>query len=171
MFIDTGVQFKVIFRWGSRFTPLEREWLDALGAQLSPIEEDILVSLHRGEKYSRARLHQEYAPYSEANLDRVIAGLTRRKLIIVRHEEFFLEQPTKESAAAAAVDFQSLGKNVPAVAAVVQSAGRATIKELTRRTGLSVGQVRYALTPLLEHSLVAMEGGQGTKVTSYAWEN
>ena len=42
-----------------------------------------------------------------------------------------------------------------------------TIHELTERTGLTIGQVRYALDLPLKEGVVVMAGRQGVKSTHY----
>lgn len=58
-------------------------------------------------------------------------------------------------------------KNESAVLAALVSAQASTIHELIDRTGLTAGQVRYALTPLLRAKYVVMNGRRGDKNTTY----
>lgn len=41
------------------------------------------------------------------------------------------------------------------------------VARLSEQSGLSLGQVRYALKPLLERELVVMQGIQGKRETTY----
>lgn len=83
---------------------------------------------------------------------------------------------------------RSLGKNVPKIVAAAQrlaaestpltppghSAGVSTgdsaefsFSQLVAESGLSKSQVRYGLSPLLEHKIIVRKGGQGKKATTY----
>ncbi|MEY8209781.1 ATP-binding protein [Corynebacterium sp. MNWGS58] len=83
---------------------------------------------------------------------------------------------------------RSLGKNVPKIVAAAQrlaaestpltppghSAGVSTgdsaefsFSQLVAESGLSNSQVRYGLSPFLEHKIIVRKGGQGKKATTY----
>ena len=52
-----------------------------------------------------------------------------------------------------------------------QSAGTPefTLRDIEQGSGLSMNQIRYALGPLLDANVVAMNGGQGTHGTTYSF--
>lgn len=168
-FVDNGVQFKVIFPRGSRFTTAEQEWLRSFGIQLSPPQEDILVALRRGESYSRSRLGREYAPLPQREITKAVDTLIDNQLITEAGGAFMLAGTELHAALVppAEIDLAALGKNVPVVYQVLSDGDSYEIKALQDATGLSVNQVRYALTPLLEKGLVRMNGGQGARQTTY----
>lgn len=59
--------------------------------------------------------------------------------------------------------------NEPVVlSALVRNPGPHTIHELAAATGLTLGQLRYALAKPLREGIVVMEGGQGLKSTRYS---
>ena len=60
-----------------------------------------------------------------------------------------------------------LGRNVPAVYEAIRTVGSAGISAIIAETGLSEGQVRYALKALLAHGEVVMRGAQGRRDTTY----
>lgn len=168
-FVDNGVQFKVIFPRGSRFTAAEQEWLRSFGIQLSPPQEDILVALRRGESYSRSRLSREYAPLPQREITKAVDALIDNQLITEVGGAFMLAGTELHAALVPPVekDLAELGKNVPIVYQVLSDGESYEIKAIQDATGLSVNQVRYALTPLLEKDLVRMNGGQGARQTTY----
>lgn len=109
-FINTSVQFTVLFPRGSRSSAEHDARLEDIGSntRLSPTEEDLLVNL------------------------------------------------------------RDLGKNVPLIYQALSATGNGlTVNLLTANTGLSTGQVRYGLAPLLREGIVTMEGGQGDRATVY----
>lgn len=64
--------------------------------------------------------------------------------------------------------YAAVSRNAPAVVRVLMEKD-ATSTELAEATGLSDGQVRYALRALIDAHLVAMVGGQGDRRTEYHW--
>ena len=64
-FIDNGVEFKVLFPRGSRFTDEQNSWLEELqsgGEQFTPTEEDLLVELQNHGATSFQAITQRYTP-------------------------------------------------------------------------------------------------------------
>nr|WP_272913529.1 ATP-binding protein [Corynebacterium pilosum] len=169
-FINTGVDFTVIFRRGSRFTPEEDAWLAGLGIELDPTSEDLLVTLRSHGPLSIAKILQIYLLMSEKSCATMLDSLSRTGLIERENEIIRLantdeevSKPNNESFS----DLAALGKNVPTVFAVLAD-GEFTVRELQEITKLSDGQVRYALAPLLERKIVRMNGGQGSRKTTYS---
>ncbi|APT91720.1 hypothetical protein CPHO_00910 [Corynebacterium phocae] len=165
-FIDNGVSFKVLLRRGSRFNQEEIDWVNSLNDDLSPIEQDILITLRRGETYSFSRLQNEFSPYANEQLEEVVQSLVGKRLVQISNGQFFLDTGESQDLLDAE-ELKSLGKNVPTVAAHLHEAHELTVKELSKQTGLSPSQVRYALSPLLKAGLVTMHGGQGSSTTTY----
>ncbi|MDD7384687.1 MAG: ATP-binding protein [Actinomycetaceae bacterium] len=168
-FIDTGVQFKVIFPRGSRFSESEQEWLRSFQFRFSPPQEDILVGLRRGESYSRSRIAREYEPLSKRDLNDAVDFLLRNRLIEAHGEAFALVEGEASAPRGSENErgLASLGKNVPIVYRVLADGGHYEIKDLQKATGLTVAQIRYALNSMLKNGLAVMEGGQGMRKTTY----
>lgn len=172
-FIDNGVEFKVLFPRGSRFTEEQNTWLKGLqsgGEQFTPTEEDLLVELQNHGATSFQAITQRYTPLGEQACRNMLRKLVGAGVIVESDGVFSLsgESPRQHSDfTARAESLAALGKNVPAVYQAIPPAGAATLKELQASTGLSPAQLRYALEPLLDHSHVIMLGGQGQRTTTY----
>lgn len=172
-FIDNGVEFKVLFPRGSRFTEEQNTWLKGLqsgGEQFTPTEEDLLVELQNHGATSFQAVTQRYTPLGEQACRNMLRKLVGAGVIVESDGVFSLsgESPRQHSDfTARAESLAALGKNVPAVYQAIPPAGAATLKELQASTGLSPAQLRYALEPLLDHSHVIMLGGQGQRTTTY----
>lgn len=80
-FVDNGVQFKVIFPRGPRFSSDEQQWLRSFGFQFTAPQEDLMVALRRGEAHSLTRLRSEYSPLSEEELRSQIDDLISAQFI------------------------------------------------------------------------------------------
>lgn len=187
--INTGTQFKVIFPRGPRHSPEEREWLASMGDRFSAPQEDILLALRKGERYSWSRLRAEYTPMAESELRSQVSQLFRAALITDDADVYSLaapfptathneseetdSRPPTSSAPApqhtTPENNESLppGKNVRLVFNTLASGGKMNLDELIAATKLSANQVRYALKPLIVGSFVTMTGGQG-RSTTYA---
>lgn len=180
-FVDNGVEFKVLFPRGSRFTEEEDDWLEGLqrdGLRLSPTEEDLLVDLRNHGGATLSGILQRYSPYSEQSCKRMLSRLTEKGVLQetdgryalpgARNDTMRFEALRPDITAAFHIDdLASLGKNVPAVYRAFTPGAQVTLKELQTQTGLSAAQLRYALEPLLHHGHVVMLGGQGRRGTTY----
>ena len=172
-FIDNGVEFKVLFPRGSRFTEEQNTWLKGLqsgGEQFTPTEEDLLVELQNHGATSFQAITQRYTPLGEQACRNMLRKLVNAGAIVESDGVFSLsgESPRQHSDfTARAESLAALGKNVPAVYQAIPPAGAVTLKELQATTGLSPAQLRYALEPLLDHAHVVMLGGQGQRTTTY----
>ena len=172
-FIDNGVEFKVLFPRGSRFTEDQNTWLKGLqsgGEQFTPTEEDLLVELQNHGATSFQAITQRYTPLGEQACRNMLRKLVNAGAIVESDGVFSLsgESPRQHSDfTARAESLAALGKNVPAVYQAIPPAGAVTLKELQATTGLSPAQLRYALEPLLDHAHVVMLGGQGQRTTTY----
>ena len=172
-FIDNGVEFKVLFPRGSRFTEEQNTWLKGLqsgGEQFTPTEEDLLVELQNHGATSFQAITQRYTPLGEQACRNMLRKLVNAGAIVESDGVFSLsgESPRQHSDfTARAESLAALGKNVPTVYQAIPPAGAVTLKELQATTGLSPAQLRYALEPLLDHAHVVMLGGQGQRTTTY----
>lgn len=172
-FIDNGVEFKVLFPRGSRFTEEQNTWLKGLqsdGEQFTPTEEDLLVELQNHGATSFQAITQRYTPLGEQACRNMLRKLVGAGAIVESDGVFSLTgQSTGQHSdfTVRAESLAALGKNVPAVYQAIPPAGAVTLKELQASTGLSPAQLRYALEPLLDHAHVVMLGGQGQRSTTY----
>ena len=179
-FIDTGTKFKVILFRESRFTPEDEAWLESLGVKLEPPQEDLLVALKRGETYSVSRLQKLYDTRSATYIEQLVERLVEQG--VVRHEghELILaSRSTKNKSAyppasknapkpqVSSNPLDGLSVNSTDIFDLLKRGGNATVKEIANDAELEIHQVRYALQPLLERSLVVMQGGQGVRRTTY----
>ena len=172
-FIDNGVEFKVLFPRGSRFTEEQNTWLKGLqsgGEQFTPTEEDLLIELQNHGATSFQAITQRYTPLGEQACRNMLRKLVGAGAIVESDGVFSLPgQSTGEHSdlAVPPESLAALGKNVPAVYQAIPPVGAVTLKELQASTGLSPAQLRYALEPLLDHAHVVMLGGQGQRSTTY----
>ncbi|CAB1026440.1 DNA-binding protein [Corynebacterium diphtheriae] len=60
-------------------------------------------------------------------------------------------------------------KNAPTIARALELKSQQSFEELLRTTGLSQGQLRFALDKLQAVGLVVREGGWGVHRTTYHW--
>lgn len=176
--VDTGIQFTIILWRGSRFTDEERAWLRSLPTpdSLTHLQKAVLVSVRSGETWTSARVRREFSPIApeqaDQEIERLISdGIVHRGLggtILLANSRTSTAEtqvPLRNDGVLAAIG--PLGKNVPAVFEAVVNIGQPQLKDICDVTGLSAGQVRYALVPLLERGLVLMHGGQGKATTTY----
>lgn len=183
LFIDTGVEFKVVFPRGSRFTPEEDAWLATLetdGVALTPTEEDLLINMRSHGPVTLSRVVNLYAPLSGQHCRSMLDRLVAAGALEERGGVYHLRETTNLQTAAAATppaaisvpaEIARLGKNVPRVYAVLLAeveTGHVTLRQIIEATGLSDGQVRYALEPMLRDGIVVMNGGQGSRATTYS---
>lgn len=172
-FINTGVQFTVLFPRGSRFSAEHDAWLEDIGSgtRLSPTEEDLLVNLRIHGSITMVALQQLYSPLSKTACTKMVRKLEQSDLVSVDEDEIRLAEPPKapeSTETSEAINLQALGKNVPRIYQALSAAGSGlTVNVLAANTGLSTGQVRYGLAPLLRDGIVTMEGGQGDRATVY----
>lgn len=170
IFVDTGVQFTVIFPRGSRFTDEENQWLENLSTHLNPTEEDILIHLRKQGAISVDRLLNLYSPMSEHSLHATLRKLEASGIITRMGTTLSLAgvPPTTNPAPPrSSKDLAHLGKNAPAVFGAISTTQERTIKEIIAITGLTASQVRYALESLMKEGYVMMNGGQGQRSTTY----
>ncbi|SER95082.1 ATP-binding protein [Corynebacterium cystitidis] len=166
-FIDTGVEFKVIFPRGSRFSEEDEAWLSSLSDSLTPTEEDLLVTLRTSGPMSIGRLGLRYVPMSQNACVAMVDKLESLGVVSLVDDIVALadgatgDHPSIQ-------DLSSLGVNVPALFEALSSLGDSTVHQLSEYTGLSVGQVRYALDPLITQGYAKMNGGQGSRRTTYS---
>lgn len=186
-FVDSGVQFVVKFWRGAPSPPQKPDQSDhgSSDAARTALQQTLLSSLAEGQEWTLARVRQEFSPVSEEKVQQQLSQLEESGEITLTDEGQIRLGTTEEArrveAAAAKEDragvalapegLSALGRNVPRLYAVFQqSAGGSrgqSISELQEKSGLSLGQTRYALAPLLQEGLVRMEGGQGSRKTTY----
>ncbi|MGI0542754.1 putative DNA binding domain-containing protein [Corynebacterium aquatimens] len=173
-FIDNGVEFKVLFPRGSRFTDDEEQWLAQLQegrSRFSATEADLLVNLRNHGGATLSSITQTYAPLGERACKRMLDRFMNTGVLEQHDGLYFIAGepalPPDQKPAADPDALAALGKNVPAVYEAFHPGEHLTMKDLRLRTGLSAAQVRYALEPLLIDGHLSMLGGQGQRTTSY----
>lgn len=172
-FIDNGVEFKVLFPRGSRFTQEQNSWLESLqsgGERFTPTEEDLIIELQNHGATSFQAIAQRYTPLGTQACRNMLRKLVNSGAIVESDGLYALsgESPDQPSDPTVASEtLAALGKNVPAVYQAIPAGSDVTLKDLQAATGLSPAQLRYALEPLLNHAYVVMHGGQGQRSTTY----
>ncbi|CAB0527834.1 RNA-binding domain-containing protein [Corynebacterium diphtheriae] len=160
--IDTGVQFTAILYGASVFSEAELEWLRSIGGDgLTAVEKHLLVGLRKGESWHLSRILNEFSPITVAEAEKLMHGLKKRGFI---ESENQVPRVEKEETTLAKIT-----KNAPTVARALELKSQQSFEELLRTTGLSQGQLRFALDKLQAVGLVVREGGWGVHGTTYHW--
>ena len=182
-FADNGIQFSVII---SRHTLIAEDDLDWLAdvtdeLDLSSEERAILVSMRHGEVWNNARVRHEFAPIDSREAKRSLQRLVSTKLAISEGERgstLYVIAPQHATPAAVEVTVTDPASTArPATrrarrrdnsSTILAALDRPlTIRELITTTGLTDGQVRFALRRLQEAGHVTMLGAQGVRTTRY----
>lgn len=186
---DNGVRFTATFWRGSAFSEEERRYLAGVsgGSSLTHLQKHVLLKAWHGERWDIDSLRAEFSPLPLDDAQAQLQALVRRGLLdadISAEVPFRVpagspgkrsEQPTRTAPPDPVhahgpdgehPDLRRLGKNVPAIHRVL-SGGPALHADLQAATGLSYQQVRYALRALIKNDLVAVDGGQGHRGTTY----
>ncbi|CAB0576894.1 transcriptional regulator [Corynebacterium diphtheriae] len=160
--IDTGVQFTAILYGASVFSEAELEWLRSIGGDdLTAVEKHLLVGLRKGESWHLSRILNEFSPITVAEAEKLMHGLKKRGFIESENQAPRVE---KEETTLAKIT-----KNAPIIAHALELKSQQSFEELLRTTGLSQGQLRFALDKLQAVGLVVREGGWGVHGTTYHW--
>ncbi|OFI56882.1 DNA-binding protein [Corynebacterium diphtheriae] len=160
--IDTGVQFTAILYRASVFSEAELEWLRSIGGDdLTAVEKHLLVGLRKGESWHLSRILNEFSPITVAEAEKLMHGLKKRGFI---ESENQVPRVEKEETTLAKIT-----KNAPTIAHALELKPEQSFEELLRTTGLSQGQLRFALDKLQAVGLVVREGGWGVHGTTYHW--
>ncbi|MHC9622166.1 RNA-binding domain-containing protein [Corynebacterium diphtheriae] len=160
--IDTGVQFTAILYGASVFSEAELEWLRSIGGDgLTAVEKHLLVGLRKGESWHLSRILNEFSPITVAEAEKLMHGLKKRGFIESDNQAPRVEKGETTLA--------KITKNAPTVARALELKSQQSFEELLRTTGLSQGQLRFALDKLQAVGLVVREGGWGVHGTTYHW--
>lgn len=160
--IDTGVQFTAILYGASVFSEAELEWLRSIGGDgLTAVEKHLLVGLRKGESWHLSRILNEFSPITVAEAEKLMHGLKKRGFIDSENQVPRVEKGETTLA--------KITKNAPTVARALELKSQQSFEELLRTTGLSQGQLRFALDKLQTVGLVVREGGWGVHGTTYHW--
>ncbi|WP_216409153.1 ATP-binding protein [Arcanobacterium phocae] len=192
---DTGVQFTAILYAKSVFSPDEVEWLAEVAGNktLTATEKLLLVKMRHGQKISRMQISKEFAPISLAEVDRILRRLIELNMIVLVADggktaayglvEQLIVRPHLQDKAALVssvhsrmnidmsdivADSRRVTKNGPVIVRTLRSASNGmTFDGLLQHTGLSEGQVRYAIKLMREAGLITQVGGWGVRDTKY----
>ncbi|CAB0666462.1 RNA-binding domain-containing protein [Corynebacterium diphtheriae] len=171
--IDTGVQFTAILYGASVFSEAELEWLRSIGGDgLTAVEKHLLVGLRKGESWHLSRILNEFSPITVAEAEKLMHGLKKRGFIESDNKTFTLGAHSENQAPRVEKGETTLAKitkNAPTVARALELKPQQSFEELLRTTGLSQGQLRFALDKLQAVGLVVREGGWGVHGTTYHW--
>lgn len=171
--IDTGVQFTAILYGASVFSEAELEWLRSIGGDgLTAVEKHLLVGLRKGESWHLSRILNEFSPITVAEAEKLMHGLKKRGFIESDNKTFALGAHSENQAPRVEKGETTLAKitkNAPTVARALELKSQQSFEELLRTTGLSQGQLRFALDKLQAVGLVVREGGWGVHGTTYHW--
>lgn len=160
--IDTGVQFTAILYGASVFSETELEWLRSIGGDgLTAVEKHLLVGLRKGESWHLSRILNEFSPITVAEAEKPMHGLKKRGFIESENQAPRVEKGETTLA--------KITKNAPTVARALELKSQQSFEELLRTTGLSQGQLRFALDKQQAVGLVVREGGWGVHGTTYHW--
>lgn len=184
--VDAGVRFIVKLWRGSVFSEEHRKRFAqiASGGALSFLQKTVLSSLWNGEHWTLARVQREFSPIDEdrarAQLDQLVAlgqisingsGDIQDLRAANRPDSRPEEASRHEVESLTSRELQEMGRNVPIIFGLLREAVTGDedlgVSRLSEQSGLSLGQVRYALKPLLERELVVMQGIQGKRETTY----
>ena len=182
-FIDTGVEFKVVFPRGSRFSPDEDSWLESLQQSVGPLtpnQEDLLVNLRAYGPAERSRIIADYRPMSDKKCTMMLEKLEALGVVeedagiysLVSEGGETMRHPRREPVTASedrSEEVGQLSKNaLPVYASIRDGAGLGkSLREIELDTQLAEGQVRYALRLLIDAKFVIMIGGRGKPETRY----
>ncbi|WP_172812392.1 RNA-binding domain-containing protein [Corynebacterium timonense] len=164
-FVDEGTAFRVVFPRVPRLRPKDRDWVDSLPGPFTPVQEDMLVMVRRGEDLSLQRLRTQFPWCTDEVLEQSAQGLAEKGLLATGVTTG--EAPVAAALATDDAELEKLGKNVPQVFRLLKAGGKQSISEMHAATTLSVNQVRYAVNSLLDAGLVGMEGGRGKRTTYF----
>lgn len=171
--IDTGVQFTAILYGASVFSEAELEWLRSIGGDgLTAVEKHLLVGLRKGESWHLSRILNEFSPITVAEAEKLIHGLKKRGFIESDNKTFTLGAHSENQVPRVEKEETTLAKitkNAPTIARALELKSQQSFEELLRTTGLSQGQLRFALDKLQTVGLVVCEGGWGVHGTTYHW--
>lgn len=186
-FVDTGIQFSVIISRHTLVSEDDLAWLGRVttGFDLTSEERSILVSMHHGGAWTNTRVRREFAPLDSVAARRMLQRLVETGLVQSHGERGgtrYTITPKQAIPRKDALRVESLPTAQPPLPAEPPRAStlirhRAAIlaalpvsrsvKELTALTGLTDGQVRYALNRLIDVGEVTMVGAQGVRGTTY----
>ncbi|AKK12188.1 ATP-binding protein [Corynebacterium uterequi] len=174
---DTGVMFRALLLRSPRIDGQELVWVEDLPGFASTGQKELYVSLRRGHSWTKTEWIRHRASVPSAMGVGEVDTLVAWGLIRVDGDRIVLTGPSvtdnATSAGADALDavggtegLRNLGRNVPAVYRALAD-GELSVRDVQQRTGLTTGQVRYSLKPLVHKGLVEMIGGQGARATTY----
>ena len=178
-FHDAGIQFTVLI---SRHTLIDEDdlvWLSDVAADfgLTSEERSILVSMRHGESWNNTRVRDEFGPLDSRDALRILQRLVDTGLVVTRGErggtsyeihpnlriEHVVEMPPPATVQAPPT---RRSNNREAILAALTEPR--SVRELITITGLTDGQVRFALGKLQGSGHVEMLGAQGIRTTRYA---
>lgn len=183
VFIDKGLQFTVVISRHALLDESDLKWLAEVtkGLDLSSEQRSILASMRRGKEWTNATVRREFAPMDSTDARRLLQGLVATNLVEMDGERgnasYKIVGSTSSAAAHKVVDLGSSHTGGGSLEEPVKvkhadvllplMSDPMTFAQLVHESGLNEGQVRYALSKLLENEEVQMRGGRGHRDTVY----
>ena len=186
-FQDSGVRFTALLPRAALLSAADLHWLASLDSSGLSIEQrHALAEMRHGRTWTNSTYRRRFGLDSE-QARRQLQELVSRGLITATGERRSttyrltdlpspagpgvspaVSRPPAPSGSWPEVpeSIRSLGRNTAPVWAALGQEPR-SLTELTAATGLSRRQVSYALAPLMEAGLVEVNGGQGSRYTTY----
>lgn len=191
-FVDTAVQLTAIISRHTLISDDDLAWLGEVAPDLDLSSEQraMLVSMRHGDVWTNGRVRTEFAPMGSVAARRMLQQLVDTGLAHMHGErgsatytiaaihlpgvwgDLVFDEAADHEPVTSAADALELGsrrraggRNGPAILAALGEAQ--PLGDLIRITGLSEGQVRYALTQLIASGDVVMQGSQGMRDTTY----
>lgn len=186
-FIDNGLQFTVIISRHSLVEDADLVWLRDVteDVDLSSEERAILVSMRHGGVWNNVRVRQEFAPIDSTAARRLLQRLVEAGLAVAdgeRRQTSYRITPSLSASAQEDLEvLETTGrgptsgddstapppqiKHSDSILGAVAKAS--TLHQILGATGLTEGQVRYALKKLIDNGDVVMLGSQGVRATRY----
>lgn len=162
-FIDSSVRFTSILWSHSMFTDDELAWLASLPEtkQLDSTHRAILLALKSGEQLSNVDIRTRFGPLDSTEVRKIMQNLVDSGYVVAvgskgntRHQA---TEQLLEDAPSAAVDTPAAGVSKEQAILQFLTEPRSSA-EIASATGLTTAQVRYRITKLREHGLVATTG-------------
>lgn len=189
-FVDSGVQFTVLIWRHTLLSDDDLAWLGGIAPDiaLSSEQRAILASMRHGQTWTNSHVRTEFAPIDSVQARRMLQqlvdlGLARasgtrgnttyllaKRFSQTKHDlprvQEIGEPQSKPEASAHEELVAGLTRHAGALWQALDEPRSSN--ELTELTGLNSGQVRFAISKLIEAGVVTMQGTQGKRSTRYA---
>lgn len=186
-FVDSGLQVTVIISRHTLVEDADLAWLKDVAddVDLSSEERAILVSMKHGGVWNNVRVRREFAPIDSTAARRFLQRLVEAGLAAADGERRQTSYRLAPSLASRTQKEPEVSDTVPSTPTrrddgsaprrsikhadpiLGAMATASTLRGIIEATGLTEGQVRYALKKLIEKGDIVMVGSQGVRDTHY----